>query len=415
MHGGLYSFERRAGGRESVENILSIHIPDIDRKAIGHERALLARLWIQPAHDVAADFERYTQRLEDLRSPRTGSEHKAAGLVEPAGRLHFDAVTMSAPAFDAFLKVQFRTGAGGEIQMGTNRFFRPNKPGAVFEHSCLIRARPQGREALGDLARGEHFIRKAVLDGAADRAFHNRTAWIADHQAACDLQQRTAGIALQLFPKLVGTLNQRHVRRVFVIGLPDDTRVTMRGAPVVRGSELLQAKDAQTAPGQMIRGSTAHTAETDHDCVESHASVVANGARRASETRAVDNTPVGSRTIELLTVHMSEDKTEVPYGTLDLLILKTLDTMGPMHGYRIARRIEQVAENLLRLNQGSIYPALLRLEQQGYIRTAWGVSETKRKVKFYSLTKAGSKHLSIAVANWERATALVARFLAAET
>ena len=69
---------------------------------------------------------------------------------------------------------------------------------------------------------------------------------------------------------------------------------------------------------------------------------------------------------------MSEDKTDVPYGTLDLLILKTLDTMGPMHGYRIARRIEQVAENLLRLNQGSIYPALIRLEQQGWIRTAMG-------------------------------------------
>ncbi len=83
---------------------------------------------------------------------------------------------------------------------------------------------------------------------------------------------------------------------------------------------------------------------------------------------------------------MSDQKTDVPYGTLDLLILKTLDTMGPMHGYRIARRIEQVAENLLRLNQGSIYPPLMRLEQQGWIRTQWGISETKRKVKFYSLT-----------------------------
>jgi PadR family transcriptional regulator, regulatory protein PadR len=89
---------------------------------------------------------------------------------------------------------------------------------------------------------------------------------------------------------------------------------------------------------------------------------------------------------------MSEYKTDVPYGTLDLLILKTLDTMGPMHGYRIARRIEQVAENLLRLNQGSIYPALIRLEQQGWIRTEWGISETKRKVKFYSLTRAGTSN-----------------------
>ena len=111
---------------------------------------------------------------------------------------------------------------------------------------------------------------------------------------------------------------------------------------------------------------------------------------------------------------MFENKTDVPYGTLDLLILKTLETMGPLHGYRIARRIEQVAENLLLLNQGSIYPALIRLEQQGWIRTHWGVSETKRKVKFYSLTRAGAKQLRLEVANWQRATALVARFLKAQ-
>jgi PadR family transcriptional regulator PadR len=111
---------------------------------------------------------------------------------------------------------------------------------------------------------------------------------------------------------------------------------------------------------------------------------------------------------------MPENKTDIPYGTLDLLILKTLDTMGPMHGYRIARRIEQVAENLVRLNQGSIYPALIRLEQQGWIRTQWGISETKRKVKFYSLTRAGAKQLGVEVANWERTAALVARFLEVE-
>ena len=112
---------------------------------------------------------------------------------------------------------------------------------------------------------------------------------------------------------------------------------------------------------------------------------------------------------------MSENKTDVPYGTLDLLILKTLATMGPMHGYRIARRIEQVAEDLLRLNQGTIYPALMRLEQQGRIRAEWGISETKRKVKFYSLTRAGAKQLTVEVANWERATALVTRFLEGES
>ena len=110
---------------------------------------------------------------------------------------------------------------------------------------------------------------------------------------------------------------------------------------------------------------------------------------------------------------MSNAKTEIPYGTLDLLILKTLETMGPLHGYRIARRIEQVSENLLTLNQGSIYPALIRLTQKGWIRTEWGVSETSRKVKFYALTRVGRKQLRIEVEKWETATALVARFLEA--
>lgn len=114
---------------------------------------------------------------------------------------------------------------------------------------------------------------------------------------------------------------------------------------------------------------------------------------------------------------MSNDKnakTEVPYGTLDLVILKTLDTMGAMHGYSIARRIEQVADNLLHMSQGSIYPALIRLEQQGWIRTQWGVSETNRKVKIYSLTAAGTRQLRLEVAKWERAAALVTRFLEAK-
>ena len=105
------------------------------------------------------------------------------------------------------------------------------------------------------------------------------------------------------------------------------------------------------------------------------------------------------------------DKQDVWQGTLALMVLKTLDVLGSMHGYRIARRIEQVAENLLRLNQGSIYPALIRLEQQGWIGTQWGTSETKRKVKFYSLTAAGRKQVRVEVAKWEKATAMVARFL----
>lgn len=110
---------------------------------------------------------------------------------------------------------------------------------------------------------------------------------------------------------------------------------------------------------------------------------------------------------------MSKQQAEVPYGTLDLLILKTLETMGTMHGYAIARRIEQVSGHSLQLSQGSIYPALIRLQQEGWIDTDWGTSETNRKVKFYSLTKAGRKQLLIEVANWEKATALVVRILEA--
>jgi PadR family transcriptional regulator PadR len=110
---------------------------------------------------------------------------------------------------------------------------------------------------------------------------------------------------------------------------------------------------------------------------------------------------------------MSNTKQDLPHGTLDLLVLKTLDTMGPLHGYAIARRLEQISGSV-RLSQGSIYPALIRLEQQGWIRTKWGLSETNRKVKFYSLTAAGTRRLRIEVANWEQAAAMVARVLEAE-
>ena len=111
---------------------------------------------------------------------------------------------------------------------------------------------------------------------------------------------------------------------------------------------------------------------------------------------------------------MSESKTDIPYGTLDLLILQSLSAMGSMHGYRLARRMEQVSGDQLRLNQGSIYPALIRLEQAGLIRTEWGVSETNRKVKMYSLTRNGIKRLAEEVAKWHETTALVTRFLEAK-
>jgi PadR family transcriptional regulator PadR len=119
--------------------------------------------------------------------------------------------------------------------------------------------------------------------------------------------------------------------------------------------------------------------------------------------------------IELSRIDMSKQQSDLPYGTLDLLILKTLETMGTMHGYAIARRIEQVSGDSLQLSQGSVYPALIRLKQEGWISTDWGISETNRKVKFYSLTKAGRRQLLVEVANWERATELVARILEASS
>jgi transcriptional regulator len=103
---------------------------------------------------------------------------------------------------------------------------------------------------------------------------------------------------------------------------------------------------------------------------------------------------------------------ELPHGTLDLLVLKTLETLGPRHGYAIARRIEQVSESLMRLSQGSIYPALVRLEQQGFVKTRWGVSGTGRQAKLYELTRSGARQLRVEVAQWEAAAAMVTRVLA---
>ncbi len=111
---------------------------------------------------------------------------------------------------------------------------------------------------------------------------------------------------------------------------------------------------------------------------------------------------------------MNKLKNDVPYGTLDLMILKTLEP-GPLHGFGLARRIEQVSKNLVTLNQGSVYPALLRLQQHGWITAEWGVSETNRRAKFYSPTGAGRKQLRSEVENWERTALLMARFLATES
>ncbi len=102
---------------------------------------------------------------------------------------------------------------------------------------------------------------------------------------------------------------------------------------------------------------------------------------------------------------------EVLQGTLDLIVLKTLDTMGPQHGYGIAVRIRQVSEDLLKLNQGTLYPALLRLEQRGWISSKWGTSENNRKAKFYSLTRSGRRQLATETESWERMAAVIQRLL----
>jgi PadR family transcriptional regulator, regulatory protein PadR len=105
-------------------------------------------------------------------------------------------------------------------------------------------------------------------------------------------------------------------------------------------------------------------------------------------------------------------KTEVWQGTLALMVLKTLNAMGPQHGYGIARRIEQASEDLLSINHGTLYPVLLKLEQEGAIASVWGVSDNNRRARFYRITKAGQKQLASEVTQWAQATEIVARFLA---
>ena len=105
------------------------------------------------------------------------------------------------------------------------------------------------------------------------------------------------------------------------------------------------------------------------------------------------------------------EKTDVRQGTLALMVLKTLQTLGPLHGYGIARRIEQISGNKLALNYGTVYPALLKLEQEGFIVSEWGASENNRKAKYYRLTRAGRSHLKKEERQWEETTAIISRFL----
>jgi transcriptional regulator len=108
---------------------------------------------------------------------------------------------------------------------------------------------------------------------------------------------------------------------------------------------------------------------------------------------------------------MPDLQSEVQYGTLDLMVLKTLDSMGPLHGYGIARRIEQVAQGSLALNQGTIYPALVRLEIKGWISSDWGTSDNNRRARFYAITRAGKKQLAAEAESWARTVAIVNRLL----
>jgi PadR family transcriptional regulator PadR len=108
---------------------------------------------------------------------------------------------------------------------------------------------------------------------------------------------------------------------------------------------------------------------------------------------------------------MPKDRSEVLQGTLDLMVLKTLEALGPLHGYGVARRIEQVSDDLLQLNEGTVYASLLRLAQQGWIRSEWGASESNRKAKFYSITRAGRKQLARETRSWERISSVIGRVL----
>jgi PadR family transcriptional regulator, regulatory protein PadR len=108
---------------------------------------------------------------------------------------------------------------------------------------------------------------------------------------------------------------------------------------------------------------------------------------------------------------MVNDKSDVLHGSLALMVLRTLDTLGPQHGWGIARRIEQISGNALELNQGTLYPALLRLEQMGWITSKWGTSENNRRAKFYVISRAGKKQLATEAQNWGRISDILGRFL----
>src|SRR6185503_10631469 len=134
---------------------------------------------------------------------------------------------------------------------------------------------------------------------------------------------------------------------------------------------------------------------------DSGATRIAAGGRQGANGETGDR-PRGETHGELMARLTKPDKAEVLQGTLILLVLRTLDALGPLHGYGIARRIEQISQDLLQLNQGTLYPALLRMEQEGWITSKWGTSEKNRKAKFYSITASGRRQLAKETEDWQR-------------
>ena len=120
---------------------------------------------------------------------------------------------------------------------------------------------------------------------------------------------------------------------------------------------------------------------------------------------------IANETCYLAPMATTKDRSEVLQGTLDLMVLKTLEALGPLHGYGIARRIEQISDDRLQLNEGTVYNSLLRLLEEGWIRSAWGTSESNRKAKFYSITKNGRKQLARETESWERISGVIGRVL----
>jgi len=120
---------------------------------------------------------------------------------------------------------------------------------------------------------------------------------------------------------------------------------------------------------------------------------------------------IAMETVLSFPLAMTKDRSEVLQGTLDLMVLKTLDALGPLHGYGVARRIEQLSHDLLRLNEGTVYASLLRLVQKGWIRSEWGASDSNRKAKFYSITRTGRKQLARETESWERISSVISRVL----